>query len=362
MTPYKGPAKSYARLCDEVLIARAEKQRSYHPLRPSSAGTCARRLAHELMGFEGKGPVIKEERKPSVERLLSLGHFVEEQVIGELKEIPNLAVRFQQQVVDFFELSNGHKVEGSLDAFLWSDETRGVLDAKTIGDRFHAAFFSKWDALLEGYHKMKTCVAFDENAFWVEDLPAFLRELGTEDSLYKNLIQVNGYACTPFIQARGCDHGSILRYNKNNSRLMEVRFAPSMEVFQQTLLKFNSIVEAVSKNAPETVAKERVLGSVDCAYCPYKTMCWPGAGKRDFYKNDKRWATRSTDLEKGAELEELFSQRAILEKHSDELRRVETAIIVLVEGHNAGKVKLQDGSIWEVKQLAKSAELRRTKE
>jgi CRISPR/Cas system-associated exonuclease Cas4 (RecB family) len=359
----KGPTQSYCELMNKVLVDRAATQRAYHPLRPSSAGTCARRLANDLFAFEGKAPIIKEVRKPSVERLLSLGHFIEEQVAGELKGIPGMGVRFQQQVVDFFKLSNGHNIEGSTDFVMWSEETRGVVDAKTVGDRWHAAFASKWDAMMGGYSRMRTLTQFDDNAWWAEDTAAFLAELGTEDSLYKNVMQVNGYACTPFMQQRGVDHGSILRYNKNNSTLMEVRFKPSPELFEGIRKKFNTIVEAVAQDKPELVAKERVLGHVDCTYCPYKAACWPGAGKRDFYKGDnKRWATKVNELEMGAQLEAAFVSLETLEKASADLSKVEKEIILLIEGHGQQKVKRPSGEVWEVKQLAKSAELRRSKE
>jgi hypothetical protein len=359
----KGPERSYATLMDDVLIEKAKQQKPYFPLRPSSAGTCARRLAHDLMGYEGKGELIKEYRKPSVERLLNFGHYVEEQVAAELKQIPGMGVRFQQQVVDFFKLDNGHNIEGSTDFVMWSEETRGILDAKSMGDRWHAAFASKWEGMMAGYSKMSTLEQFDNNAWWAPDAAAFLRELGTEDSLYKNIMQVNGYACTPFLQQRGVDHGGILRYNKNNSQLMEIRFAPSMELFEEIRTKFNKVTAAVAENAPEKVAKERVLGEMDCAYCPYKAKCWPAAGKRDFYKGDgKRWATKVSELEEGAALEAHFVELERLEKASADLTRTQTAIIVLIEGHNQHKVKRANGEVWEVKQLAKSAELRRSKE
>lgn len=364
MNDLKGPKQGYNTMMDNVLIERAKKQKLYHPLRPSSAGYCARKLAHDLMAFEGKGPVIKEVRKPSVERLLGLGHYIEEQVIDELKGIPEIGVRFQQQVVDFFKLENGHNIEGSLDAFMWSEETRGVLDAKSMGDRWHSAFSSKWAGMMMGYSRMSTLEEFDENAWWAPDTDAFLEELGTEDSLFKNIVQVNGYACTPFLQARGVDHGSILRYNKNNSSLMEIRFAPSMTLFKKTEARYNSIVAAVAEGKPENVPKERVLGHIDCAYCPYKAICWPAAGNRDFYKNSvgKQWATRLQELERGADMEQAFLRLEELEKSAADLTTVKNEIILLIEGHGERKIKRPNGEVWEVKQLAKSAELRRGKE
>lgn len=355
-----GPT-SYVKLLDEVMLRRTAAQKPGMPIRPSNAGSCARKMAYEYLGYLGKIPVKVEERKPSVERLLSLGHFVEDHLVQDLKEVPDMSVRFTQQLVEMFTLPGGLTVEGSTDAVTWSDEIRGVLDVKSIGDRWHAAFSSKWDGLLDTYRNF--AVEFDTNSFFVDDLHQFLLDIGTDDSLYKNLVQLNLYACCDFLQKRGVDHASIIRYNKNNSQLMEIRFVPDMRVFEQTKERLSLVEKAGLEGDIEIAPKERVLGQLDCAYCLYKANCWPKAQKKDFYSNGKKyWATRTSELEKGTDLEALFLERERLEKEAVALVNIDREIIKLIDGHGVSKIKLDNGAVYEVKLLQKEAVLRRSKE
>ncbi len=357
-----GP-QSYVELLDEVMARRTEdsaKQNST-PIRPSNAGTCTRRIAHDYLAYLGKAPKAEEQRKPSVERLLKLGHFIEEHLVDDLKEIPGMGVRFQQQLVEMFELPGGTRVEGSLDAFMWAEDVRGVLDVKSMGDRWHNHFNSKWDSLIVSYRPH--AVEFGPNSFYTDDLGKFLKAIGTDDSLYKNLVQLNLYACTEFLQKRKCDHAAIIRYNKNNSALMEIRFKPSLDVYDETKRRMALVEEAGSTGDLSKVPKERVLGQLDCTYCPYKAKCWPTAKPKDFYgPNNKNWATKTSQLEKEGEVEALFEHRASAEAAAEDLLLIDKHIILLLDGHNIKKVKLNNGDVFEVKTLAKSVELRRSKE
>lgn len=376
----KGPTHSYIDLMDAAIQAKAAEEnaaRSFFPLRPSSAGKCTRKLAHELAAYHGLTEKVEEKRNPNVTRLLKLGHHIEEQVGDELKLIPGYSVRFQQQVVDMFKLEiSGKTVEGSTDFVLWNDETRGVLDAKSIGDRYHSQFGTKWRGLQKDYQRMGTAIEFAENAFWVDDLPAFLSELGPEDSLYDNLYQLNAYACSDFLQRRRVDHGSIIRYLKNSSHLQEVRFKPSMELFEEMGRRFNLVEKALhidtnidysGKSVLEriqSVPKERVLGGISCAYCPYQRSCWPSSSKKDAFGNmpQKQWAVRTSELQEGAQIEALLEQRLSMEKAAADLTKLDAQLILLIEGHQVEKIKALNGDVFEVKHLAKHAELRRGKE
>jgi hypothetical protein len=356
-----GPG-SYVMLLDNVVQKRASEQRFGSPIRPSNAGSCTRRIAHDYLGYLGLGERVEEVRKPSVNRLLGLGHYIEEQVVKDLKDIPGLGVRFEQQVVDMFRLEGGTNVEGSLDAFMWSEEVRGVLDVKSMGDRWHNHFNTKWESYLAAYAKHS--VQFDINSYYVENLEEFLYAIGTEDSLYKNLIQLNLYACTPFLQERRVDHGSIVRYNKNNSTLMEIRFKPSMAVFETTQARLQSVENAGTAKDATVAPKERVLGDMDCAYCPYQKKCWPGASKRELYAGagGKKWATKLHELDKEAEVRDLFERRAYAEAASEDLAKLDRELIILLDGHGVNKLKLENGDVFEVKVLKSGAELRRSKE
>ena len=359
-----GPIQSYASMADAAIVEKNSKQQKWFPLRPSSAGKCSRLLAYELMAYKGKGELVEEQRRPSVWRLLELGHYVEDQTIANLEKIPEFAVRFKQQLLDFFVLPSGQRVEGSTDAVMWSDKHRCVLDVKSVGDRFHSQFGTKWRGMLAGYSKMQHCVQFDTNSFYIENLPAFIKELGSEDSLYDNLLQVNSYCCTPFMQARDVDHGVVLRYNKNTSELSEIRFKPSMELFEALKAQFTAIEAAVEANNPDAAPKDFILGSVKCAYCPMQSHCWPKATKGEVFANSpkKNWATPVADLEKGEEIEVLLAERTKHESSKANMAKVDESILLLMDGHGVTKIKAKDGSVYDKVQLAKEVQLRRGKE
>lgn len=364
-----GPKVSYASLMDDVVMARAEeaqKTNRFFPLRPSAAGKCGRRLAHELAAYYGMEEPKHETRTPAVNRLLDFGHYIEEQAVSELADIPGFKLIFKQQVLNLFRLPiSGKMVEGSTDAVMMSDDYKCVLDVKSVGDRFHGHAFSKWDGMLADYSKMKTVEVMAPNAFYVEDLAAFLEELGSEDSLYDNCLQVNSYACTEFLKERGIDHGVILRYLKNSSKLMEIRFKPSQVLFEKLKAKFIMIEEAVLKHKdPTLVPKDFAPGHIKCTYCPYKEQCWPTARRGDFYKKrpGKQWSVPVRDLEEGAELDALISRRLELDTLEKEVKKLDHKIILLADGHGVDKIKAEDGSVWEVKILKSGASLRRSKD
>lgn len=363
----KGPEKSYCTLVDIALMKEAEEQSARpmtHPLRPSAAGECSRKLAHELMAYEGKAERISEERKPSVLRLLRLGHFIEEHAIDDLKKIEGFNIRFQQQVVEMFTLPSGKIIEGSTDCVLWSDKHKALLDVKSVGDRFDHSFNSKWDLLLANYARSRNAHQFDDTGFWVEDVTAFIKEIGSDDPLAKNLVQLNLYTCTDFLQKRGIDHGVVYRYQKNASKTMEIRFKPDFALFEATKQKFTAIETAVAEGNPEAVRKDYVLGNIGCAYCPYQKRCWPSAAKRDHFASlpPKQWATKLGQLERSKEVSDLFYQYEATEELVENRKRLEKELLIEMEGHGVEKIKAASGQVYEIKRLQKGLELRKGKE
>ena len=127
-------------------------------------------------------------------------------------------------------------IEGSVDSCFWSDKYKGIIDYKTKKDKFDKAFKTNWDATDELLSKIAH--KFSETGYYVDNLPKFLDALHFDPYLAANFKQLNGYACTKFLQDRGIDHGCIIQYNKNDSRKREIRFRPSMEVFEQVKQKF----------------------------------------------------------------------------------------------------------------------------
>ncbi len=365
----KGPAQSYCTMMDEAVLdeqAAIEAKGMSFPLRPSAAGDCARKLAYELNAYLGNQERKKETFKPSLLRLFRLGHHIEEQVINDLKKVKHFGVRFQQQVVDMFTLPSGRKVEGSTDCVLWGEETKALLDVKSVGDKFSSWRESRWSEMLYQYDRMASLERFDEGAWWAEDVEALLEELG-EDTLVKNIIQLNLYACTDFLQSRGIDHVVVLRYQKNASKLMEIRFKPSLNLYNKTKLRFSAIDEAAHQGKPELVAKEFSLGSLACAYCPYQKDCWPQATKREHFANapGKDWATKVGQLENAAAVAALFERYMATEGGMAERARLEAELLIQLDGHGVQRVKLEGGEVFEAVTLKSPKlhqELRRGKE
>lgn len=350
-----GPAKSYCTAIDEALKAaylEEQSKKSFYPLRPSSAGYCARKLAYELNAYKGNEEKFIEDRKASVIRLLSLGHSIEWHVIKYMDKMADYKVKYKQQAVSMFKLDSGQLIEGSLDGVLWSDQYRAVMDVKSVGTGWSKGYKSRWDEMLAKYDGMTTMKKFDENAYYIEDVMAWLDEVG-EDTLVTNVFQLNLYACTDFLKERNIDHAVLMRYCKNDSRHHEVRFKPSDELVELVRQKFNIIDEATSRNKPDDVPREYALGSYSCAYCPYQERCW-GEGTRadkEYYKTQgpKYWAKRLSDLN-DPKLTALFDQYLTLEKTQSDLSVVEGKILTALSNKQIRKVKLDKGDVFEVKQ------------
>jgi hypothetical protein len=344
-----GPNKSYCTLIDEEIIRKDLESRNktpYYPLRPSASGYCGRKLAYDLMGYHGYEPKVYEDKKPSVIRLLNLGHGIEYHALKFIEQIPGFHVRFKQQVVEMFRLDrDGTIIEGSTDAVLWSPEHKALLDVKSVGDRFDSAFSTKWNRFMDKYDSMESMKRFDENAWYIEDLPAFLIEIG-DDALVANVYQINLYLCTEFMRTRGLDHGVVYRYNKNNSTHMEIRFKPSMELFDVVRKKYNLIDQAVHDKDPERVPKDFVLGSQSCNFCVYKSRCW-GTQTAEF-KSFKQKADNINSIPDSENMKLLFSKFSAMESTTESKKSLEMDILRHMVNNNIQKIKLDNGVIYKV--------------
>ena len=103
-------------LLDSALDDEAKEvtTRTYNPMRPSSAGKCARALSFELQEYKGLAPVTLEERDGKVHRLLDLGHWLESHMIKfmyKLNKAYDLMVKYKQQVVTTMTLDDGTIIE-----------------------------------------------------------------------------------------------------------------------------------------------------------------------------------------------------------------------------------------------------------
>ena len=350
-----GPVKSYCTLLDEALAKKDELEAAtpskYFPLRPSAAGYCGRKLGYSLAAYRGSIPHAPDRKKPNIQRLLDFGHSVEYHALRVFQNaLPEMKQRFKQQVVDMFRLDSGILIEGSTDVAFINE--KALVDVKSVGPRWSKGYKSTWDEMLAKYEAMTTVIKFDENAFYVHDVKAFFAEVG-EDALVANITQLNLYLCTDFMKARGLDHGVIYRYNKADSRHMEIRFAPSQELFDDIRVKFNNIDKACAEGGPgpDAVPREAMLGSQACAFCPYAARCWPEVAdsKTEYYKSlpKKKWADRAP-----AALADIFSQLDTHKAAETESEKLTAEILKYMVENKMYKVKLPDGRVYEAKYLA----------
>lgn len=352
----KGPLKSYVSLMNEAIIKKAEHDKTraaYYPLRPSSAGKCSRRLANELNEYKGNAPRTHEERKPNIHRLLSFGHTIEYHLIKYLEQIEGFSVRFKQQVVDMFPLPSGRVVEGSTDLVLWSEQHKCLMDVKSVGDRFYSAYETKWKGMVAKYDDLAArglCQRIDEHGFWVPDVVPFLDALG-EDSLADNIPQINLYLCTEFMQKREVSHGSVMRYLKNNSECFEIRFAPSMELYNKVHAKYSLVEQMVDAGTPEKTPRDFNLGSMACGFCPYKSKCWPSDDAlKEYFKTWPRreWPERMENMPNKDKLVPMFEALLKDEFSVQYKATMEEKIIKAMVSEEVNKIKLDDGSIFEI--------------
>lgn len=375
MSKLLGPSEGYVDMLDTATEANAKAEangeKKFNPLRPSSAGKCTRELAYELIEFLGLETYEKEERSAEMQRIFGLGHHVERHLIQEFeRNVKDITLKYKQQVVTFFKLEAKNlpdlnlTIEGSIDTCFWSPTTRGVADFKSKKDRFSQFFKTNWDESTDKLSNMESVTKVSDTFFWVPNLVTFLDEL--KDPFFEqNFVQLNGYACTDFMRERGVDHASILQSNKNDSRMREVRFAPSLEVFERTKAKFQSVVNAVDQKNIELAPKDHMLGSMKCAYCPFKRQCWPNRdATRSFYNTfpAKEWPKDTNRMgAAGKEIEELFESYTELSEAGEKAEAVEARILKQMMDKNESKIRLANGQVYIAKQLKDGIVLRRSK-
>ena len=376
-----GPEKSYCDLLDEAIEAKLKqeqedkksgKYKGAFPLRPSAAGKCSRALAYDLMSWRGFADYPYETFKPSVYRLLQLGTSVEWSALRNFKEVKSIRQAYGQQTVTLFRLPEYKDqpsilIEGSVDSVFINDKSKGVVDVKSVGNGWSAAYSNRWDEMLAKYAGMSSLHQFGESAFYADDVIAFLQELG-DDRLSENIIQINGYCMSQFMLDRGIDHGAVYRYSKVDSKHMEIRFRPSEQLFRYVEDKFKRINEAVIDKEPERIEKDYLLGAMQCSFCPYKTMCWPEAdAKKSYFKTlpPKKWPKRTSEMgETGDTLEMLVKQLDVVSEAAADLKPLEKDILKIMVDAKQYRIELSDGRVYEAKFLKTPQphyELRRSK-
>lgn len=368
MNGVPGPKEGLTDILDKAMLKKlADDSKPYFPLRPSSAGHCARKLAYELAEFKGLIPHQPVERSAATMRLLDFGYPVETHSLNNFKICEDIfKIKFKQQTVDLFKLKpvdgkESELVSGSIDALFWSDEWKGVVDIKSQKDGWDAGFESRWDKKLAGFDKMASLQKIGDSAYYAEDLQAFIDE-SNDPFLADNLYQLNAYCHSDFFIQRGVSFGSIYKYNKNDSRHYELRFRPHLGCFKYVEAKFNMINERVSTGRLEEVPREFPLGSTRCAYCPYQKKCWNADAKQALDDRFPQWHPPK-DISKvdDPELAGLFNKFKELEDLDKDLLGIEEKILTKLSNNGIKKIRLESGEIFQVKVLKNSIALRRTK-
>jgi hypothetical protein len=216
--------------------------------------------------------------------LFDLGHAIESHLIRNIRQHFKAAeVKFTQQVLDFgmIEAVNDVRLsqhfEGSIDLCLYSEKHKCCVDVKSKGDYYD---FRKrktaWDAMDDKFDTMESVTRISDRAVWVEDLIAFLDEL--DDPFFRsNFVQLNLYLNSDFLKDRGVDHGAIIQYQKNKSKLREIRFKPSKKLYDMTREKMVNVVRAVDESNIELAPAEYPAGSYKSRYCDFCKAKTPGS-------------------------------------------------------------------------------------
>lgn len=374
-----GPKLGYPDLIDMALLNRqAEPSKdSRFPLRPSAAGYCARRLAYDLMQHRGFASYAPEEKEPNVLRLLSLGSSIEWHSIRNFELIPTiepkLRVKYKQQCVTMFRLDptgdeeQGQLIEGSIDlAVMHVTASGGIGDVKSAKDKFSQAYKTYWDESLAKFNNMASLKKISEMAWYAPKLVPFLKELN--DPFFEdNFHQLNAYACTEWAKEHGVDHGFIYRYCKNDSRHLEIRFKPDQGLFDAFRDKCERVSKAVAKKQPEEVARDYVLGSMKCAFCPRSKECW---GDEDTLRAwfatfpERNWPKRVKELKSARDLETQMATLSKLAKAKADYTTLEMEMVKTLVEQKVNKVKFANGEVYELKYLKSPRahfELRRSK-
>lgn len=356
-----GPPIGYVDMLDvainKKLTADALKPVERNPLRPSSAGKCAREKAYEFMEYRGFAKYEKELNTPELYRIFDMGHGVEYSLLRQFGLVEALQIKYKQQTLTFYPISETEVVEGSIDVVFLSKKWKCIADVKSKKDKFSHYYASKWDEDSAKLKKMDSVQEITENAFWVEDLPLFLEELN--DPFFRaNFVQLNMYAVNPFITERGIDHAAIIQYNKNDSRLREVRFKPSMELYLKQKETDQNIARIIDTTRdPEQVPRDYTLGSIKCAFCDFKSMCWgPETNTmKPYFQSlpDKKFWPKDTNRlgDIGVVLEDLFQNYTELQESAGEIELVEKDIVKYMVDNELTKIRLVNGHIYDLKYL-----------
>lgn len=343
----------------EELNEQALKPSGFMPIRPSSAGKCGRELAYAMYEFRGKAFYEKKPLDPATSRIFAYGNDTERHLIWQFKRAKNMRLKHSQQTLAFFRLPKQDVLlTGSIDGVMAAtDGSWGVLiDYKSKKDKHSSFSKSNWSEWADKLNKDPTVAAFGEDSFYIDDLVAFYeRNRVSEYYLLMNFLQLNFYYFSEdkFCESHNIDCCALIYYNKNDSRLREIRFKPSREIYEMVKEKFLAVD---ASEEPEDVPQGFELGSLACAFCNYNKECWGDTAKPDkeFFKTlgYKLWPKDTNRLgQLGEKLELKFGAFQECQEISADAAAYEADIVKEMHANKIKKIRLANGDIFELKHL-----------
>jgi len=353
------------------LAAIKERGGTKNPLRPSSAGKCERELAYELMEFSGQAFYEKEPLDPETQLIFGLGHSVESHLLYQFKQVELIKVSYQQQSLLFFKIDSSHPklstyIEGSTDAAFQNTEHgwKVLVDVKSKKVKHSNHFKDNWDEQSEKFHNMQSIIPIPDSkdGWYVEDVKSFLLELN-DPFMAANFYQLNLYVLSDFFKAKGFDHAALIYYDKNSSRLREIRFKPSQALYDEVENRFKNATRAAEVGDVTLAKQEFTPGNIKCAFCSYKKDCWKDLDTmKAFFKSlpNKAWPKKAQEL--GDDFVQKLSSFHNLSDQANERTAIEEQIMKVMYENKIYKVQLDfQGPIYELKVLKNSMYLKRSK-
>lgn len=364
MSKIPGPEMGINEIMDaftmKIVESRSQDNR-WMPLRPSSAGKCEKELGYEFMEFRGHATYPKELNPPDVHRLLDLGSSIEYHANRQMrsafeKSTKPIRMKYKQQSVTICRLADGTLIEGSIDLWIETSDWRCMADWKSKSDKYSQFYKSSWEEFIEKLVSTGHAEKFGEDAVFITDLAKFLAT--NKDAFFNNnLYQLNTYACTDFARERNLTFCSILQYNKNDSRIREIRFLPDEVVAANVVQKFQRVALTVdAEKSASNLRKDYVLGSQKCGFCSYRKECWPEEDALKAYFRDlppKQWPK---DLDRlptvvQEEVKPLFDEYHAVGLAQARLDVLELKIVEALNKAKVYKIRITPEQIYRVKRL-----------
>jgi len=359
----KGPPIAIPDLLNHVQDNTEDTWNTF-PLRPSAAGFCTKRLTMDTINYFKPGSFSVPKNEARIKRLLNFGSSVEYHLIQQLSQIKtqsdSFEIRYKQQVLPLFRLipvgqEEAPLIEGSMDFAIKLNGELIFCDAKSYGEKHSSFFKTKTQETYEKYNGLRSLERLSENGWFAADLKAFVEE-AADPWLSDNLYQLNMYCLSDFAKLHGVKLGSILKYNKNDSTLYELRFTPHQGMFDEVRNKFQRAYEAALGGDPHKVSCDSAMGTARCAFCPYKDHCHGGDALKAFFGTfgKKEWPTDVYDFngQVKKEMVDVAVDLEVFHRENKELPRhekLEQDLCLKLQNMGVSKIRLDKDVVYELK-------------